>query len=104
VYLPAMRRGERLASWVADAPMIDIGTPRAYLDANLAWLAARRDYAWRAAGARVDPDVRLDRVLVGAGARVTGAGAVEECVVWPGAEARAPIARAIVTSEGIARV
>lgn len=104
VYLPAMRHGERLAAWVADAPMIDIGSPRAYLDANLAWLAARRDYSWRGMGARVDPDVKLDRALVGAGARVVGEGAVEECVVWPGAEAHAPIARAIVTSEGTVRV
>jgi mannose-1-phosphate guanylyltransferase len=104
VYLPALRRGERLASWVADAPMTDVGSPQAYVEANLAWLTARRDNTWRGVRTEVDDDARLDRVVLGDGARVVGAGRVEACVVWPGAVVNAPIARAIITTEGIARV
>jgi mannose-1-phosphate guanylyltransferase len=104
VYLPALRRGERLASWVVETPMFDIGSPRAYIDANLAWLAARRDNSWQGSRTHVDPDVRVDGVVLGDGARILGEGRVERCVIWPGAEVHAPLANAIVTTEGVAQL
>jgi NDP-sugar pyrophosphorylase family protein len=45
-----------------DAPCVDCGTPRDYLEANLAWSGGES--------------------VVGAGARVEGT--VEQCVLWPG--------------------
>jgi hypothetical protein len=81
---------------------VDIGTPRAYLEANLRWLAGRRQ--WCGDGALVGPAVALDGAVVGEGARVLGAGRVEQCVVWPGAEAQAPLRGAIVAPEGVVRV
>ena len=100
-FLPAIRGGARVAAFVSDAQLIDVGTPRSYVEANLRWLASKGLRAWVGDGARVDPGVTLDRVVVGAGARVVGAGTLEGCVVWPGAEARAPMTHAIVAPEGI---
>jgi mannose-1-phosphate guanylyltransferase len=104
VYLPAMRRGGRIASIVIDAEMIDIGTPSEYVRANLRWLASRGMGSWCGDAASVANGVTLDRAIVGEGACVVGLGRVESCVVWPGAEAVAPIADAIVTPNGLVRV
>ena len=78
----------------------DVGTLDAYLDANLGWLADRGEAAWVAPSARVAEGIALDRVVVGAGANVVGAGRLERVVEWPGATARAPLADAVVTSSG----
>jgi mannose-1-phosphate guanylyltransferase len=98
VYLPALRRGARLAAFDGPAAFEDIGSPARYLAANIAWLGARD--AWIGAGASIDPAVRLVRSVVGAGARVVGSGALERCVVWSGAVARAPLVGAIVAPAG----
>lgn len=103
-FLPALRRGDRIAAFVCEVPFFDIGTPRAYLDANLRWLAARGASSWVEASAQVDAEVTLDRVLVGAGARVIGHGAIERCVVWPGARVVAPLADTVVAAEGTVSV
>jgi mannose-1-phosphate guanylyltransferase len=103
-YLPAMRRGARLASFACEVPFLDVGTPRAYLEANLQWLARRGLPAFRAEGATCALDVTLDRAVLGAGARVVGTGALERCVVWPGAMVDAPRAGAIVGTGGIVSV
>jgi mannose-1-phosphate guanylyltransferase len=79
------------------APFSDIGEPRAYLAANLAWLARTGARAFVAAGAEVAQAVRLVDTLVGAGARVEGEGELRRCVVWPGARVRAPLADTIVS-------
>ncbi len=104
VFLPAIRDGECLSVFVTDVPFLDIGTPRAYLDANARWLAHRGRSAWVGEGAVVDAAVTLEGAIVGAGARVRGEGRLERCVVWPGAEAYAPLADAVVASEGVVRV
>jgi mannose-1-phosphate guanylyltransferase len=97
VYIPAIRRGATLRVVSYDGPFFDIGSPRTYLDANLAWLAPRA--AWLGAGAAVAPGVTLDRALVGAGAVVRGHGRLERCVIWPGASAVAPLRDCIVTAD-----
>jgi mannose-1-phosphate guanylyltransferase len=99
-FLPAIRRGARIAAFASDAELVDVGTPRAYLDANLRWLTSHGHRSWTGAGAQVDPRVELDRVIVGAGARVVGEGKLEACVLWPGAEVRAPATSAIIAPEG----
>jgi mannose-1-phosphate guanylyltransferase len=102
--LPAIRRGDRIAVFATDAVFIDVGTPRAYLEANLRWLARRAAGWWVGEGGRTDPSATLDGVVVGNGASVTGEGKVEGCVVWPGAVLRAPMANAVVAPEGVVRV
>ncbi len=92
VYLPALGRGEVLRAHLFDGAWHDIGTLATYVEANLAWLAARGLSHWVGPGARVADGVVLDRVVVGAGASVTGQGALTRCVVWPGAHAVAPLA------------
>jgi NDP-sugar pyrophosphorylase family protein len=103
-FLPAIRSGERIAAFVTGVDLIDIGTLRAYLDANLRWLASLQRSSWLGDGAVVDPGAELAQVLVGAGARVEGVGRLERCVVWPGATARAPLADAVVAIEGTVSV
>jgi mannose-1-phosphate guanylyltransferase len=98
--LPLIRAGARVAAFGCDAPFLDIGTPRAYLEANLRWLGPSRFAGWTGEGAGIDAGIRLDRTVVGAGARVRGEGALVRCVVWPGAEVHAPRADVIVAVEG----
>jgi mannose-1-phosphate guanylyltransferase len=103
-YLPAMRAGGRLDAALYDGAFWDIGTVGAYLDANLAWLAARGVAAWVEGGAHVAPGVTLDRVLIHAGARVTGRGVLARAVLWEGATCEAPEDAVVVAPQGRARV
>jgi mannose-1-phosphate guanylyltransferase len=100
VALPALRRGDRFLETVeTEEPWSDIGTPAAYLELNLAWLRNRSAFVGQ--GASVDADVELRGSVVGAGARVTGSGALERVVVWPNASARAPLSDAVVTPRAV---
>ena len=98
LYLPAMRAGKTLRAFeVPTEPGFawhDIGTLDDYVAANLAWLGRRESFVH--ASASVDDGVTFDRSIVGEGARVEGSGAVERCIVWPGAAATAPLADAVV--------
>jgi mannose-1-phosphate guanylyltransferase len=102
VALPRCRTGLRVGAAFVDAPWSDVGTIEAYHAENIAWLARCPPgrSAWTGAGVEVDPAVELASSLVGAGARVSGLGRLERCVVWPGAHARAPLADAVVTTRG----
>jgi NDP-sugar pyrophosphorylase family protein len=102
--LPAILEGGRLASFAFSGACRDIGSLEAYLEANLDWLARRGTPSWAGEAARVAPTTVLRGVVVGARASVTGEGEVRRCVVWPGAVLRAPLANAIVATEGIVRV
>jgi NDP-sugar pyrophosphorylase family protein len=101
VYLPALLRGARLAVWLYDGVFHDIGNVRGYLDANEAWLSEGGRRSFVGVGARVAPDVALERAVIGEGAVVAGAGTVARAVVWPGATATAPLRRAVVTARGV---
>jgi mannose-1-phosphate guanylyltransferase len=101
VYLPALRRGSILRAFdVGDIAWHDIGTLADYASANAAWLEQR-------AGSYVDPSAtiapaaRIERSIVGRGARVEGQGTLTDCVVWPDARAAAPLERAVVTPWGV---
>jgi mannose-1-phosphate guanylyltransferase len=110
LYIPALRAGARLQSFVWDerARFFDIGSVATYLEANLAWLESRGLASWTAAGtrapARIAAGVALDRAVVGEGASVAGEGTLERCVIWPGASVRAPLAMAVVTPARVVRV
>ncbi len=103
-YIPAMRGGARLQAFVWEGAFFDIGSVASYVEANLAWLASRRLAHWTGPGARLEPGVTLVRTVVGAGAAAQGPGALEGCVVWPGASAQAPLAHAVVAPGRIVRV
>jgi mannose-1-phosphate guanylyltransferase len=103
VYIPAMKSGATLQAFEWGAPFFDIGTVARYLEANLDWLASRGLPSWVDRGAFLAPGVTLEGALVGEGATVRGAGALERCVVWPGASVEAPLADAVVAPGHIVR-
>ena len=98
VYIPALRAGEPIAGVKVVRRFTDVGTPRSYLDANLRWLGDRPHHV--GPGASVSPEIELSASVVGAGATIGGRGQVERCVIWPGAQASAPLRDAIVTTGG----
>jgi mannose-1-phosphate guanylyltransferase len=99
---PAIARGERVVAFDHGGPWDDVGTPRAYLAANLRWLA-ERGLPWFVGPSADRGDAELDRVVLGAGARVAGTGVVSRVVAWPGATVEAPLSDAIVTPAGVVR-
>ncbi len=96
--LPWLSSGGRVGSFVHDGGFRDTGSLEDYLAANLAWLGARSSFV--AEGAIVAEGVVLHRCVVGPGARVRGEGELSDVVVWPGAEARVPLERAVVAPRG----
>ncbi len=95
VYMPRLR-GKAADLYVYHArDYVDVGSIEGYIRANVAWLGARTSFV--ADGAYVAEGVTLDRVVVGANARVEGAGVVSRCVVWPNAIARAPLEGIVIT-------
>jgi mannose-1-phosphate guanylyltransferase len=104
-YLPALRAGGRIGTTRLAVPLNekawdDIGTAAAYLDANARWLRGMSLRSYAGVGAVVAPEVDVSGSVIGAGAIVEGEGALAGCVVWPGARARAPLERAVVTPGG----
>lgn len=93
VYLPALRRGERLQAFVTEAPFVDVGSIAEYLAANAQWLRSRGLSSWAHPTATVNGTI--DGSVVGAGA-VVDASAVES-VVWPDAHVHSACNRAVVT-------
>lgn len=93
VYLPALRRGERLDAWVTEAPFVDVGSIAQYLAANAHWLSSRGLGSWAHPTATVSASI--DGSVVGAGA-VVDAPALAS-VVWPGAHVHSTCNRAVVT-------
>lgn len=100
-YLPALRRGARVATFAHAGAWDDVGDVVAYLAANARWLAAEKRASFVAAGARVAPGVDVTGSVIGAGATVAGAGALAGCVVWPGARAVAPLEGAVITPRSV---
>jgi NDP-sugar pyrophosphorylase family protein len=101
VYIPALRSGAFLRAFPHASGFFDIGTPRRYLEANLAWLAGRSAAQWAAPGSRIAPGVEVRDAIVGPGASIGGRGVFERSVAWPGARASAPISDAIVVDDQV---
>lgn len=94
VLIPALAEGARVVAADHAGPWHDVGDPSSYLEANLA------EGTRVAQGAVVGPGIRLERVIVGAGACIEGTGVLSDVVVWPGARASSPLHRAVVTDFG----
>jgi mannose-1-phosphate guanylyltransferase len=102
--LPWLRAGGRVGVRKLDAPWAETGSVASYANANASWLQDRGKAEWCGPGATVADGVRLRASIVGAGAEVVGTGTLDECVVWPGARAVAPLSRAIVTPRRVVPV
>ena len=100
VYIPALRRGARLAAHAVASAFVDVGSLAQYMAANRAWLGARGAPSWAAPDAVVH--ARVDGSVVGAGARVE-ADAIR-CVVWPGTRVSDRVEDSVVTPHGIVPV
>jgi mannose-1-phosphate guanylyltransferase len=100
-YRPALRRGGFVGTFAVRGPWDDIGTLASYLAANARWLARTGRDAYVHESARVAAGVDTRGSVIGAGATVTGAGAVRGSVVWPGAclEVKAPLEGVVVTTQ-----
>ncbi len=100
VYMPLLRKnaGKMSDLYVYDArDFVDVGSIDGYLCANMTWLGDRASFVGR--DASVSPRVVLDRVVVGANARVVGEGTLSRVVVWPDAIAHAPLANTVICSD-----
>ena len=99
--LPALRAGERIASVMGTMEWDDIGSIAAYLRANTRWLARLGMPNFVGKEASIAAGVEIEDSVVGAGAHVRGSGTVRGAVIWPGAQAEAPLDRVVVTTTGI---
>lgn len=99
-YLPALRRGARVATFPVQGDWDDLGTVASYLAANARWLARSGRDTYVHESARVAAGVELRGSVIGAGAVVTGSGVVQASVIWPGAHAEAPLDSVVVTTGG----
>ena len=109
VALPHLQKGGRVWSVSSPAPWSDLGDLAEYVAANFRWLDdhLRHDpptthdrSSWIASSAVVAPSVSVERCLIGARARVQGAGRLSEIIAWPGAVVSAPLRRAAVLTSG----
>lgn len=100
-YLPALRAGERIASFAVTTAWDDIGSIASYLRANARWLARRRARCYVGEGAVIAEGVTLEDSVIGQGVRVSGRGLVRGAVIWPGARVEAPLEGSVVTAKGV---
>lgn len=101
--LPRLRRGFKVRALEVTDCWTDLGSLAGYLEANVNFAkraANREKQSFVASGARVGPGVEVDASVVGSGAVVSGDGALNNSVVWPGARARAPLESSIVMTDG----
>jgi mannose-1-phosphate guanylyltransferase len=96
-YLPALRRGARIASFFFEGVWDDVGSIEAYLAANQRWLERQGLASYVAPSARVGEGVEIERSVIGSGAVVEGSGVLHGCVVWPGCVAMAPLSGRVIS-------
>ncbi|GAB4215961.1 MAG: NDP-sugar synthase [Sandaracinaceae bacterium] len=101
-----LAEGAHLQGIVCSEPWRDLGTLRVYLDTHLDVLAGKLALPgvepgprWVGPRAEISQGARLDRVVVGAGARV-GPVRLSRVVVWPGARVTEDAEDAVVLPEG----
>lgn len=98
--LPLLRQGGSVDTVSVVGGWREVGSIGGYLDANAHWLSHHANHDERSfvhPTATVAPGVRLIDSVVGASARIDGAGTVERSVIWPGAATAAPLLDTVVT-------
>ncbi len=99
--LPALRAGQRIASFPVTTAWDDIGSIASYLRANRRWLGRVGQGNHVGEGAVIAAGVTIEDSVIGAGAELRGHGVVRGAVIWPGARAEAPLEDAVVTTTGL---
>jgi hypothetical protein len=100
VALPHLARGGRVWTVPSVAPWTDLGDLSQYVAANFHWLSQQAVSSFVAPTASVAPSISVERCVIGAAASVTGSGALEQVIAWPGAAVVSPLSRAVVLSSG----
>jgi NDP-sugar pyrophosphorylase family protein len=98
--LPLLQRGGLADTVTIGGDWREIGSLSGYWLANEQWLSHHANHgegSFVHPSATVAPGVRLIASIVGANARIAGTGALERSVIWPGAQASAPLLDAVVT-------
>ncbi|MDH5492511.1 MAG: NDP-sugar synthase [Myxococcales bacterium] len=97
--------GDVVTGFVDDSPWMDLGTPEAYLRANLELASGRLPWPGvqpGAGGSLIHPEAEVGagaeviESVVGPGARVDPGLRLERCVLWAGASAQTDLRQAIV--------
>ncbi len=101
--IPWLAGGKRVNTYEYNGHWSDGGTIEHYLAQNLEWLRRQPNAADSYAGpnSHCGSQVTLSLTVLGDGARVSGAGELRGCVVWPGATVDAPLRDAVVLSDGV---
>lgn len=99
--LPHLAAGGVVRTVPSRAPWTDLGDLGQYVAANFAWLAARGESSFVGSAVERAPGVRLERAVIGSGAKLCGDGAVTDVIAWPGATVTAPLSRAVVLGSGL---
>jgi len=98
--LPRLRRGQAVETCPVRAGWQEVGSLEGYWKANERWLSHHANHGERSyvhPSARVAASVQLISCVVGANARIEGAGTIARSVIWPDSHARAPFDKSIVT-------
>ncbi len=96
--------GAVVAGHVDESPWRDLGTPAAYLAANVAAAEAQPDGCLVHPDARIGEGASLRQTVLGAGCRVAPGVHLERVVVWDGVTVTESLADAIVTPKTIVRL
>ncbi len=98
-YVAMIEQGLKVSAFLDEGPWFDLGTPSAYLAANLALLsgavrlahvdlpqgAGRADSSLVGEDVRLEDGARLDQlVIAGDGCRIGRGARLSHCVLWPG--------------------
>jgi NDP-sugar pyrophosphorylase family protein len=114
-YFGMLDRGEPIHGYLHTGYWNDIGTPAAYLSANLDILRGRAGSLaapFAPQGRRlVHPDARIepgavigDDVIIGAGAEVAADARLVSCVVWDGAKVSGRHTRVVISRDRVVQV
>jgi mannose-1-phosphate guanylyltransferase len=98
--LPLLEGGGTVRSVPSVAPWTDLGDVPSYAAANFSWLKERGAASFVGVGVQWSSGVTVERSVIGAGVELTGSGAVEDVIAWPGARLTAPLKRAVVLGSG----
>jgi NDP-sugar pyrophosphorylase family protein len=99
--VPHLAQGGRVRTVPSFSPWSDLGDLPAYVAANQAWLVERGAQSFLAKDVELAPGVRVERSVLGVGAKVLGVGDVTDVIAWPGATLTAPLSRAVVLGSGL---
>ncbi len=99
--LPHLARGGQVWTVPSLTPWSDLGDLREYVAASFAWLARRGATSFCGRGVEQSSGVRLERSVIGVGAKLLGEGEVTDVIAWPGASLTAPLSRAVVLGSGL---